>query len=433
MLWEKVNVKVEGGLDFDLPRMFWVEQKFNKQKLDDVRQTTKEELNKVLSSDLEGKRIAITAGSRGISNISSIVKAIADFLKEKGAKPFVVPAMGSHGGATAEGQRELLAEYGITEEAMGVPIVSSMDVVEIGTSDDGVPVYCDKEAYNSDGIVVCNRVKPHTDYRGPHESGLLKMMAIGLGKHKGATAIHKMGFDRFETVIPNVGKVFLKKAPILCGVAIVENAYHETMLIEAVKPERFVERDKALLKIAKENMPRFLLSHIDLLIVDEIGKDISGDGMDPNVIGRTGSRLPGFETIPIQKIAVLDLTEDTNGNGIGIGLADVTSYNLVRKLDLAPSYINAITSTVLEGVKIPVVMNSDREAIALGLATCNRIEPKNAGVVRIKNTLSLYTIEVSEAYLNEVEKSDVLVKLTEPAPWRFDAQGNLIREYYHKR
>lgn len=427
MILEEVNVKLEGGYDINFPKMAKVAQYFARKKIADIEATIQTDMNQKLTPEqFNGKRLAVAVGSRGIANLAVVVESVVRQLRAWGAEPFIIPAMGSHGGATAEGQARILDDYGINEQSMGVPVLSSMEVVQVSALHNGMPVYVDKFAYESDGIVVVNRVKPHTDFKGEYESGLSKMMGIGLGKHKGATTLHSYGFDQFHDLIPKVGKAVLQHAPISFGVAIVENAYEETSRVEIVNKDSILEREKELLQEARRNMAKLLVPDIDVLIVEEIGKDISGSGMDPNVTGRTSSGLPGFEAPPIQKIVVLDLTEKTHGNACGIGVADVTTLHCVNKIDFSYLYANSITSTVLDGAKIPVVMNNDREALVVALKTCNRIKPETAKIVRIKNTLELNEIELSEAYLDFVNGRDDLSILAEPRPIRFTETGKLI-------
>jgi len=403
--FKNINIMIDGGLDnIEIPRMMKIKQIFNDDKIEDIENKVREEiLNKIELSNLKGKKIALTAGSRGIRHIDSIILTIINELKKVGAKPFIVPAMGSHGGATADGQKEFLTNYNITDEKMGVEIVSSMETIQIDTLEDGIPVYCDKSAYESDGIIVINKVKPHADFKGEYESGLIKMMAIGLGKQRGATYLHRQGFSEFPKLLPRVGKSFLENAPILFGLAIVENAYDNAMIIEAIKPEDILNREKELLKIAKANMAKIKLEDIDVLIINEIGKNISGEGMDPNVTGRPGSYLKeNFEAPNIQKIVVLDITEESHGNGSGIGMSDISTAECVNKIDLGVMYTNSITATILGPSKLPVIMNNDREAIIIAIKTCNRINLKKPKIVRISNTLALDEIEVSEAYYEDI-------------------------------
>lgn len=430
----QINIKVEGGFDdIKIPEMIKIRQKFNNDMIQDIESKIKEEIrNKIDLSNLKGKRIAITAGSRGTKEIDKITLYVIKELIAAGAKPFIVPSMGSHAGATAEGQKEFLANYNITEETMGVRIISSMETVLIDTLEDGIPVYCDKNAYESDGIVVINKIKPHADFKGDYESGLVKMMAIGLGKHKGATYLHKQGFDTFHELLPRIAKSFINNAPILFGLAIVENAYDNPLIIEVIKPEDILDREKELLKIAKDNIARIKLDEIDVLIIDEIGKNISGEGMDPNVTGRPGSYLnAGFEAPSIQKIVVLAITEESHGNGVGIGMSDITTVNCISKIDLGAMYTNAITATILGPAKLPVIMNNDKEAIIIAIKTCNKIEPENAKIVRIKNTLELDEIEVSVAYYDNIKERKDLEIISKPYEMKFDDRLKLLRENRH--
>jgi hypothetical protein len=428
MYFDAVKVAVEGGLDkVILPRMLKVRQHFDNSRVDDIQEEIRKEIRtKVDLADLKGKRIAITAGSRGIKRIDEITLCVIEELKKAGAKPFIVPAMGSHGGATAEGQKEFIRNYNISEEAMRVEILSSMETVQIDTLEDGVPVYCDKNALESDGIILINKIKPHADFKGEYESGLVKMMAIGLGKHKGATYLHKKGFDKFAELLPRVGASFVKNVPVLFGLALVENAYDNPMLIEVVKAENILNREKELLRMAKDNIARIMLDRIDVLIIDEIGKNISGEGMDPNVTGRPGSYLnDGFEAPPIQKIVVLDVTEQSHGNGAGIGMCDISTTGCVEKIDLGVMYTNSVTATILGPAKLPVMMNNDKEAIAIALITCNQIDQNNPRVVHIKNTLELDEIEVSEVYLDCVKSCKELEIIGEAIEMRFDESMRL--------
>lgn len=428
LLGEPFEVKIEGGYEIDLPKMIKIKQIFPRERVADIKQTVAQEMSaKLIPGEYKGKKIAVAVGSRGIANLAEIVKCVIAELKAWGAEPFIVPAMGSHGGATAEGQREVLDEYAVNEQTMGVPVISSMEVVQIANLENGMPVYFDQAAYQADGVVVVNRIKPHTDFKGDYESGLIKMMTIGLGKHKGATTIHTYGFDRFHELIPETGKAVLQNAPIAFGVGIVENAYDETMSVTVMPKDQIFENEKQLLMVAKKSMPRLLVSGIDVLIVDQIGKDISGAGMDPNITGRTASGLPGFDLAPpIQKVVVLDLTDKTHGNANGIGLADVTTRNLLNKIDFLKLYANSITSTELDPAKIPVVMNSDKEAIVVALKTCNRITADKAKIVRIKNTLDLSEIQVSESYRQElVQRSDVEI-VSEAENFSFTKEGRLL-------
>jgi len=420
---------IEGGLNLPLPKMVPIRQKFSAAEVKDIPG----EIERLFQRDgkmktiKRGSRIAVTGGSRGIHAIDKTILAVIRELKRLGTDPFVVPAMGSHGGATAEGQRKVLAGYGITEETMGAPVRSSMEVEEIGKLENGVPVYLDKEALHSDGIVIVNRIKPHTAFKAEYESGLIKMLAIGLGKHKGATAFHSCGMDMFGELLPQLGKVVLAKAPVLFGLAIIENAYDRAARFEIVWGENLVEREKALLVEGKSLMPKIILDNLDLLIVHELGKEISGSGMDPNITGRSSS--PFFkkpDALKVQRIVVLNLTAATKGNACGIGMADITTKKVVDATDADYTNINAITSGVLAAARIPINLPTDYEAIQVALKTCARVDHPQSRIVWIKNTLSLEKIFASESLLPEIRKNSQLEVLGDPKPMSFDEKGNLL-------
>lgn len=420
---------VDGGLNLPLPRMIPVQQKFAVAEVTHIG----DEIKRLFSQDekvtrvKKGERIAVAVGSRGINSLDKIVYALIQEAKLLGAHPFIVPAMGSHGGATAAGQRKVLAEYGITEESMGVPVKSSMEVEKIGQIDDDTPVYLDKEALTSDGIIVVNRIKPHTAFKADYESGLLKMLAIGLGKHKGATAFHSCGMDRFGELLPQLGKVVMEKAPVLFGLAIIENAYDHPARFEIVWQENMISREKELLAEAKALMPKILLDNLHVLIVQEIGKEISGSGMDPNITGRSAS--PHFfkpDALKVERIVVLNLTAASEGNAAGIGMADVTTQKFIDAMNLEYTYVNIITSQVLASARIPLYMQNDREAIQVALKTCARVKHPQSRIVWIKNTLALENIFASEPLLPEIQKHPQLAILGEPQPFKFDDRGNLL-------
>ncbi len=420
---------IEGGLDLPIPRMIPVRQKFPSAQITDVPG----EIEGLFRHDGKMKRIraksriAVAVGSRGIHAIDRITMAVVGELKRLGASPFIVPSMGSHGGATAEGQRKVLAGFGITEETMGVPVVSSMETVQVGELDDGTPVFLDKEALCSDGIVVINRIKPHTAFVGDYESGLLKMVAIGLGKHRGATVFHSCGMDRFGELLPQLGRVVLAKAPILFGLAVIENAYDRPARFEIVWNEDMIGREKSLLAEARALMPRVIPGCLDVLIVHEIGKEISGAGLDPNITGRSGS--PYFKrenSLKLQRIVVLNLSKATRGNATGIGLADVTTDKVVKAMNPETTWINCITSGVMASAKLPIHMPTDREAIVLALKTCARVNHPQSRIVWIRNTLALERIWASEPLLPEIEGHPQLEIEGDPAPMPFDEQGNLL-------
>src|SRR5438552_11693596 len=402
---------LEMSAPIPVPRMFAVRQKFPPSPPLDIPATVQREFKSqnALSRIKSGPQIAVAVGSRGITNIKSIVREVLDILKAAGAKPFILPAMGSHGGATPEGQLGVLESYGITEQSMGVPIRASMEVERIGASADGVDVFCCVKAQRSDGIVLVNRVKPHTDFQGTLGSGVLKMCVIGLGKRAGAAACHaaatRLGY---EPTLRSLACVVLRAAPILCGVAVVENQFHDTARIAVLKREEIEEREKELLEEARRLMPRLPFDDIDLLIVDRIGKNISGSGLDPNVTGRW---VHGYSTslgadnqaLPmIRRIFVRDLTPETNGNAIGIGFADITTTRLANAMDQRVTYINALTSLTPHGAKIPIHFESDREAIAQALASLALADIRQAKAVRIADAVSLAVLEGSEACVDVI-------------------------------
>ena len=406
-----------------LPKMAPVRQSLPREHLEDVRAAVRGALARggLAERVRAGQRIVITAGSRGIADIQLVIATVVDELRALGAEPFIVPAMGSHGGATVEGQRAVLSEYGITEREVGAPILATMETVEIGRLDDGTPVHLDRNAHEADGIVVVGRVKPHTGVRGEIESGLSKMTAIGLGKQRGAQTVHARGL---RDTIPEVSRVTLERGNVVLGLALVENAYHRLHTIEPAAPDRFHETDRALLKLANELLPRVPFDELDLLIVDELGKNISGSGMDYNVVGMW--RRIGGEKRPFYKrIVVLDITPESEGNGLGVGIADFTTRRLFDKLDLRKSYMNALTANAVETVRIPIVLESDREAIEVALQSANSPAPR---VVWIKNTLALEDLLVSEALLPDVGERPNLSVEGEARALSFDDGGNLVRE-----
>jgi hypothetical protein len=410
----------------NLPRMVRVKQEFAGPMLHDVAVATRDALAAVALPVAPGQSVALTAGSRGIVNIGTIVRATVDHLKSLGARPFIIPAMGSHGGATVEGQCAVLAHYGVTEAAMGCPIRATMDVVQVGEVR-GLPIWLDREAAQADWIGVVNRVKPHTGFAGEIGSGLLKMMTIGMGKHRGAVQAHRANIRLgYETMIVALGREMLRTNRIAVGLGIVENGYDETALIRAFLPADLESGERELLRLAKAWMAKLPFDPIDLLIVDEIGKDVSGTGMDTNVIGRHATFFEKPFTHPkVTFIVACDLTRNTYGNANGIGLADFTTRRLADKIDWEPTYINALTACSTRGPKLPAVLDSPREAIAVALACLGLERTEDARVVRIKNTLRLAEVEVSEAFVPELRGRADLTPLGEPAPLAFDAEGYL--------
>ena len=409
-----------------LPRMLRVRQKFSGPRLADIPGGVRQALNAAALPIKPGDTVAVGAGSRGIANIATIVRATVDDLKARGARPFIFPAMGSHGGATAEGQREVLAHYGISEATMGCEIRASMDVVQVGEAL-GLPVWMDRIASEADWVGLVNRIKPHTDFKGSIESGLFKMMTIGLGKYKGAIQYHRANVNHgYETVITAVGREMLAKARIGFGLGIVENGYDETAKVEAFTAGDLEAGERRLLKEAREWMARLPFSPIDVLVVEEIGKNISGSGMDTNVIGRPSNPHEPFPADPkILWIVALDITEESYGNATGIGNADFTTRRLVDKIDMKMTLINTVTACAPNGAKVPATYDSDREAVETALSCIGLTPPERARVIRIKNTLMLGEIECSEVFLPLIEQRPDLEVVGEARPLGFDASGRI--------
>ena len=416
--------------------MYRIRQTFDQTSVGDIAEAVREELTKLSLQKTvrSGDRVAITAGSRGILNIALILKVIVEHLKTLGARPFLFPAMGSHGGATAEGQVALLKHYRVTEDFIGAPVLSSMEVREIGNTEQGLPILIDQNAFQADHIVVVNRIKPHTKFKGPVESGLMKMMAIGMGKQKGADLYHKAAIEHpFPKIIMDAAEVVLKKTPVLFGLGIVENGYDQTAKIAGLKPDEIEAKEKDLLSLAKQMMPKLPFDEIDLLIVDEIGKDISGIGIDPNVTGRNRDITGTFpHPTHVKRLFVRDLTHLSNGNATGIGLADLTTQRLVEKINLQATYMNCITGISLEKASIPMYFETDQEAMRVALGSTGLTPPDKSRIVRIKNTLQLDEVEVSEAYEKELLQRPDLEILEGPHPMGFDARGNLLGLRLHE-
>ena len=410
-----------------LPTMIRIRQTFARPRVDDIPRTVAERLQAAGLPVKRGDTVAVGAGSRGIANIDTIVGATVRYLRDLGARPFVFPAMGSHGGGTADGQLSVLAHYGITEATMGCPVRATMEVDQVGEAL-GLPVWLDRFAAGADWIGLVNRIKPHTDFKGTIESGLFKMMTIGLGKWKGAVQYHRANVNHgYETVITSVGREMLAKARIGFGLGVVENGYDETAEIEAFTAAELEAGERRLLKSAREWMAKLPFSPIDVLIVEEIGKNISGSGMDTNIIGRPTNPFEPFPADPkILWIAALDITEESYGNATGLGNADFTTRRLVDKIDMKATLINCITACAPWGARVPATYESDREAIETALDCIGLTPPERARVVRIKNTLMLGELEVSEAFAAEVDKRRDLTALGSAA-LDFDADGRLRR------
>ncbi len=412
------------------PKMAVVEQLFDPEQTEDIAGTVAGELAALQLADRlkKGDSVAITGGSRGIAHIDLITRTIVDELKKLGAKPFIFPAMGSHGGATAAGQLRVLANLGISEETMGCPIKSDMEPAHLGEAALGYPLYVDRHAMAADHIVVVNRIKAHTKFTGPVESGLMKMMAIGMGKQKGASFYHQAAVRlTFQKIVETVGVEVMKRCPILFGLGVVENAFHETCRIRAFLPADLLAGEMALLVIAKERMAQLPFAEIDLLIVDQIGKDISGTGMDTNVTGRNRDLLGDFTTRPrVKRVFVRDLTAKSEGNAIGIGLADFTTTRLVEKMDRQKTWMNALTGISPEKGAIPIHYDSDREVLSASFQTIGDTPAERARVVHIKSTLDVHRISVSHAYADEVADNPALHLLTDWQQPAFDPAGNIV-------
>ena len=369
-----------------------------------------------------GDRIAITCGSRGIDRYVTLVRTVVDFVRAKGGRPFLVPSRGSHGGATAEGQAEVLRRFGITEETAGAPIVSSMEVTQIGTTGRGLPVYVDKQAAAADGIILLNRVKPHTSFRGRYESGLMKMLAIGLAKQKGAEMTHFLRYENMAENIAAVGAIGLARLPILCGVATIENGYSHLAELHVLKKEEIEEKEPLLLQRAWELMPRIALDTIDVLIVCEIGKEISGTGMDTNIVGRFHTRAAsgGPETV---KLGVLNVTERSEGNANGMGLADFMPRHMYEQVDLETCYVNTLTSTEPSSTRIPMILANDREVFQACVKLCGQVNNDDIRMVIIRSTKHLDEVYLSPAAVKAAVMPIEVCSDFTPVP--FDEEGNL--------
>ncbi|MEA4854644.1 MAG: lactate racemase domain-containing protein [Christensenella sp.] len=409
-----------------LPKMALVRQRFDREILEDIPGEIRKQLERpeITETIKPGMSIGITGGSRGVANIALILREIASFIKEKGAQPFIFPAMGSHGGATAEGQQAILTSYGITEEYCGCPIRATMETKDIGYTDEGHIVQIDKYAAEADGFIAVNRIKPHTAFRGPYESGLMKMLTIGVGKQRGAEVTHTAGFGEMHHLVPLFGKAIMKHSNLLFGVSTIENAYDDTYRIDALTPEEIVTEEPKLLLIAKAKMGSILFAETDLLVIDEIGKNISGDGADPNVSGRfIGPYATGG--IKSQRVVTLALTEESHGSAAGVGVFDAVSKRLYDQTDFEVTYPNAITNTVLLTVKMPIVMDNDRDTIAVGVKSCNGIDYNNPRIIRIKNTAHIEDIYISETLMKEAEANPDITIVRGPEPFAFNDDGNL--------
>jgi len=403
------------------PPLYRIRQRFDKTSIQDVPGAIHREFSRlnIAKNVQSGQRVAVAVGSRGIHNLRTIVATVVECLRDMALKPFIFPAMGSHGGATAEGQTKLLNHLGITESSAGAPIISTTDVISVGRLDSGAEVFVSKDALEADHIVVINRVKPHTLLRGEVESGLCKVLTVGCGKHKGALSMHRFGLA--TTIVP-AARIILEKAPVLCGLAIVENALEQVHVVKLALPEEFVEVDTELLRTARRLLPKIPLEDLDILIVDEMGKNISGAGIDPNVIGfwrrEGGPREPDYRTL-----IVLDLTPHSEGNAMGIGMVDLTTRKVLDKVDLKPSYTNAVTSGIWRGVRFPIALENDRAVIETALS--HVVDPDHVQMARIVNTLHLEKFWATEALLPELRKKKGVIVDGKPLQLEFDDEGRL--------
>ena len=420
-------ILLEEDLRRPLPKMYRVRQQFDEACLTDVAGAVEAELAKpeIRASIRPGMRVALGVGSRGIQNLYTIVETTVNSLKELGAQPFIVSAMGSHGGGTEAGQRQVLAGYGITQERLGVPVVTTVDTVYLGDCANGRPVWFDRAAYEADLIVPINRVKLHTDFVGPIQSGLCKMLVIGLGNHKGCSAVHEESPQVFAAAIEESARIILNKAPVGFGIAILENAYDKTYAVEAVPAPQLIRREKELVNIAKGNMPYIMLDEADVIVCGAIGKDISGAGFDPNILGRSSVLKQFVLHIPrYQRLVLCDVTPASHGNGIGVGLFDVITKKVADQLDLASMYANAIACNCLGDASVPCTVEDEETAIRVALKCCRGIDRDHPRIIRIQDTLHLGEIAVSQALLDQVARKPGL-SLIPDGPSNKQQEGTL--------
>jgi hypothetical protein len=418
--WDADSAVINNLLkDIPLPSVIRIRRRFSGTHLEDPAAEIRDTL--LSSGQLEKirkeARIAVAAGSRNIACLPEILRTLGDELKNRGARPFIVPAMGSHGGARAAGQKKVLTDLGITEEATGMPVRSEDDVIQLGTTDSGLPAYIDRAAAESDGIILVNRIKPHTSFRGKYESGLMKMTAIGIGKQKGAEACHRLGFENMGRNVEEIGRFVLEKAPFLFGVALVENARNGLSRAEVIDAGDIPSREPELLEEARRLHPSIGLDRFDILVIDEIGKDIAGTGFDTNIAGRYYSYLEGGPDVT--RLVLLDLTEKTDGNANGVGMGDFITRKLYEKIDPAKTYPNSLTTTVPAGVRIPMVLDTPELAVRAAVRTSQLPDPSEVTLVRIKNTLDLEEMEVSENLAELVRGHPDMEIISGPYPLEF--------------
>lgn len=412
------------------PRFAVVKQHYPSTKIESIEEAVARqfETSTIDFQRLANRSIAVTVGSRGIDRIDELTRAVIQKLQSYRAKPFIVPAMGSHAGGTAEGQEKILADYGITEATMGVPVVSSLETVYLGDTENGIPVYIDRHAWEADGIFVMNRIKPHTDFTGVVESGLMKMITVGLGKVEGAKTFHsRTDVHKYDDIIRRVARITLQKAKIVAGLAVLENPYHKLAEIELIPPENIEDRETQLLRRARELMPSLPAETLDMLIIDRMGKNISGVGIDPNITGRRYQINRHWPTVPnITRIIVLDLTEESEGNAAGIGLADFCGKRIVEKMDKRITYLNAVTSRNTVCSNIPLHFDTDREMLEQAFISIGSKPPEQARILRIRDTLNLIDIEASEALLPHMKQFFPVIYVGEPRELQFDERGDLL-------
>ena len=410
-----------------MPKMAKITQLFEASNLDDPIAAMRQSFAACPSAERikPGMRIAITVGSRGIAELCNLVRCLVEEVARRGAHPFIVPAMGSHGGATAEGQKALLAGLGIDEQTVGCPVCSSMETVESGRIDNGMPVTLDKNASEADGIIVFNRIKPHNSFRHSIESGLCKMLAIGLGKRPGADRCHSLGMLAIGEIIEKMAEVQLRNPRIFMGIATIENAYDRIARVVAFTPDRLIEGEKEAQSFAKTNMPRLLLNPLDVLVVDQSGKEFSGGGIDANITGVCGAGIVMSDAL-ITRIAILDLSEKSHGNAHGMGLGHVATRRLADKIDFAATYANALTSRVMASGRMPVILESEKLAIQAAIYSCDNADPGTVRIMRIPNTLHLGEAYISESLVGEALRTPGVTVLNEPQPMLFDDSGTLL-------
>lgn len=402
-------ILLEEDYSYPCPRLHQVQQIFDRTALPEVEETLKRELAKerIASKIRPGMKVAVAVGSRGIKNLYLIVKTVVEDLKAKGASPFIVSAMGSHGNGTEEGQREVLESYGITEENLGIKVVTTVDVNYLGMTPSGKKVYFDRAAMEADAIIPINRVKLHTDFVGDLQSGLCKMLVIGLGNQIGCSSIHEEDPDEFAAIIEDAAGLILKKCKVAYGVAAIENAYDETFMVEAVPAEGLIEREKELVKIARTKMPILIPPKIDVLIVEEIGKNISGAGYDPNILGKSSVLKQFCLPVPeIKRMVLLGVTPQSHGNAIGVGLFDVTVKEVFEQLDYEAMYANAIACRCIEDCRVPLVAADEDEAVRVAVKCIRNADKDRLRIVKIKNTLELEYIQVSDAVLDDIREDE---------------------------